>query len=170
MVGPGNRKARKILVFARCLLFFLCYLLPLSCRRWAVASGLAVAPATEPGTVLTAALPWYLAPELPSLLTLMAAVLTAAPPAAAVACRRAYRCTTVAPAAVLTAAPSAATPANAEPAAVLTAVASAAMLTAEHAAVGPTAPSGGKRSGRRRPPPVYPGVSLLGLWPLGQGL
>ena len=97
------------------------HLLPLSCRRWAVVKGLAVAPATEPATVLTAALPWYLAPELPSLLTLMAAVLTAAPPAAAVACRRAYRCTTVAPAAVLTAAPSAATPANAEPAAVLTA-------------------------------------------------
>ena len=76
----------------------------MSCRRWAVASGLAVAPATEPATVLTAALPWYLAPELPSLLTLMAAVLTAAP--------------------------SAATPAHAEPAAVLTAVASTAVLTA----------------------------------------
>ena len=144
--------------FARCLLFF-----SAACRRWAVVKGLAVAPATEPATVLTAALPWYLAPELPTL--------TAANGRRAyrrTACQRAYcrayrrtacrrgicrrESAAVLPAAVLTAAPPAA-----EHTAVLT-------------AVGPTAPSGGKRSGRRRPPPVCPGVSLLGLWPLGQGL
>lgn len=146
LVGPGNRKARKILVFARCLLFFLCYLLPLSCRRWAVASGLAVAPATEPGTVLTAALPWYLAPELPTL-TAANGRRAYRRTACQRACRRAY-CRR-----------STCRRATCHRAYRRNTVASA----TEHTAVGPTAPSGGRRSGRRRPPQVCRGVSLLGL-------
>ena len=159
------------------------HLLPLSCRRWAVVKGLAVAPATEPATVLTAALPWYLAPELPTLTAAngrratchrvyrrtvchrRAYRRTACQRACRRAycrrstcrratCHRAYRRNTVASAAVLTAVLPCYLPPCLPP----------------HRAVGPTAPSGGKRSGRRRPPQVCQGVSLPGLWPLGQGL
>ena len=87
MVGPRNRTARKILVFARCLLFFLCYLPPLSCRRWAVTVGLSpgdlpwhLLPSLPPCLPPHHLPPMHLAPELPSLLTLMAAVLTAVLP------------------------------------------------------------------------------------------
>lgn len=101
-MGPGIEKRAKYW-FLRAICFFVLpsavglsprnlpwHLLPLSCRRWAVVKGLAVAPATEPATVLTAALPWYLAPELPTLTAangrrapvLPATVLTAALPAA----------------------------------------------------------------------------------------
>ena len=56
-MGPGNRKARKILVFARCLLFFV----------------LPAAVGLPPGDLL-----WH---RLSSLLLLLAAVLTAVAPA-----------------------------------------------------------------------------------------
>ena len=172
-MGPRNRKARKILVFARCLLFFSAAvapaavgLPPLSCRQ-----GTCHGTAAE----LTAANGCRAYRRGTCRRTASRATCcrgTCHRAYRRTACRRACRRGINRRAYRRTACRRRGTcqpdlPPHLRTPSILPCILP---CLPQHWAVGPTAPSGGKRSGRRRPPPVCPGVSLPGLWPLGQGL